>query len=597
MERGGKRQLDYLIRNALIVDGTGRPPFAGDVALKHGLIAAVGDPVDPSGATRVIDGSDCILTPGFIDVHTHYDGQATWDDLLDPSSSHGVTTLVMGNCGVGFAPMRAGSRDALIDLMEGIEDIPGAVLTEGIAWGEWESFPQYLDFLDRRRFSLDVAAQIPHGALRLYVMGDRGARNEDATADDIREMAELTREAMEAGAVGLSSSRTQFHRSRRADLPPPGTYASSEEMTALAMAMADSGRGVLEVIPSGSIGTGEGKLDEYSNPLAEAQFFAQISHRTGVPVTFSTAQVPSAPNYWRDVLRYTVEANQRGAKLRPQIASRGVTVLHGLTGHHLFMHRPAYKRIAHLELAERVAKMREPACKQTILRDADDPMSVPDQVMNGLFRRSLGEPMLFPMGSPVDYEPAPETSISARIAASNADAESLLYDTLVEDGGRAFHMVLAANYVDGNLNATHQMILEPATVIGLGDGGAHVTFICDASYTTQALSHWAKRRTRGPLMSVENVVAKLTSVNADLYGMKDRGRIARGLRADINLINLDQLAVLPPYIVKDLPAGGSRLLQDASGYRATFVAGCMTRCNGEDTGQRPGRLLRSTRLS
>jgi N-acyl-D-aspartate/D-glutamate deacylase len=460
--------------------------------------------------------------------------------------------------------MRVGSRDALIDLMEGIEDIPGAVLTEGIAWGEWESFPQYLDFLDRRRFSLDVAAQIPHGALRLYVMGDRGARNEDATAEDIREMAELTREAMKAGAVGLSSSRTQFHRSRRADLPPPGTYASSEEMTALATAMADSGRGVLEVIPSGSIGTGEGKLDEYSNPLAEAQFFAQISHRTGVPVTFSTAQVPSAPNYWRDVLRYTVEANQRGAKLRPQIASRGVTVLHGLTGHHLFMHRPAYKRIAHLELAERVAKMCEPACKQAILRDADDPMSVPDQVMNGLFRRSLGEPMLFPMGSPVDYEPAPETSISARIAASNADAESLLYDTLVEDGG---------------------------------DGGAHVTFICDASYTTQALSHWAKRRTRGPLMSVENVVAKLTSVNADLYGMKDRGRIAPGLRADINLINLDQLAVLPPYIVKDLPAGGSRLLQDASGYRATFVAGCMTRCNGEDTGQRPGRLLRSTRLS
>lgn len=583
--------MDFLIRHATIADGTGSPLYRADIAISNGMITEIGPDLRAPGA-EIIDADQCLVTPGFVDVHTHYDGQVTWDDALEPSASHGITTLIMGNCGVGFAPMKGRDREALIDLMEGVEDIPGTALAEGMPEGSWETFPEYLDFLGRRSYAMDVGAHLPHGALRFYVMGERGARNEEATAEDLAAMTSLTRQAMDAGALGLSTSRTAFHRSRSADEPMPGTYASAEEIAALVEAVAASGRGVIEMIPSGATGEGGGTLNEYSNPLAEATFFGELSKRTGVPVTFTTAQVPGDPGYWRDVLSYTAAANMDGARLRPQIAARAATILHGLAGYHMFTHRPTYQAIAHLDLSARVAEMRKPEIRQAILSETDMPMSVPVQIINDIFRRALVEPTLFPMGTPVDYEPAADASVAARINRCGRSPEAVVYDTLLEDDGCAFYMNLSANYVDGNLDAVGEMIRDPATIIGLGDAGAHVTFICDASNTTFALSHWARRRSRGPQLPIEAVVAKLTSVNADLYGLRDRGRIAVGMRADVNVIDLDRLAVMPPRMVYDLPSGGGRLVQDATGYVATFVAGEMTRRNDADTGRRPGRILR-----
>jgi N-acyl-D-aspartate/D-glutamate deacylase len=584
--------MDYIIRNASIIDGTGRPGFIGDVAIKDGLIAAVGGHVSDDVA-NIIDATGCIATPGFIDVHTHYDGQVTWDDAIEPSSSHGVTTLILGNCGVGFAPMRAGDRDRLVDLMEGIEDIPGTALFEGVPWGEWETFPEYMDFLGQRSYALDIGAQVPHGALRFYVMGERGVRNEPATEEDVRLMASITFDAMTAGALGFSSSRTVIHRSLREDLPTPGTFADENELWALMDAVARSGRGVVEIIPSGVAGKGRGVLDESSDPVAEAELYADLSRRTGVPVTFITLQSPGAPHYWREVLNYVTTANREGARLNPQVSFRAITLLHGLGSYHLFMHRPTYRKIAHLSLPDRVAEMRKKDVKHAILAEADGPGQVHDQFLVTLFRRGLIEPFLYPMGSPVDYEPAPETSIAARIRSTGADPEGLLYDTLLENDGKSYCMALLANYVDGNLDAAREMLLHPSAVVGLGDAGAHVTYVCDASNTTFALSHWGVQRTRGARIPIETIVQKLTSVSADLYGLADRGRIECGLRADLNVIDLERLSVMPPYVVHDLPAGGSRLLQEAKGYVATFVAGEITRRDGIDTGRRPGRLVRS----
>lgn len=363
--------------------------------------------------------------------------------------------------------------------------------------------------------------------------------------DDIRRMASITREAIEAGALGFTSSRTVIHRSHRENLPTPGTYADKGELLALTEAATANGKGVVGIIPSGVAGGPGGTLDEYSDPMAEAQLYADLSRRTGATITFTTLQSTVASDYWRDVLDYATEANKSDAHLRPQIAPRAVTVLHGLGSNHLFMLRPTYKKIAHLPLAERVAEMRKPEIREAILSEADSPGFTNDELNVALFRCGFQEPLLYPMGSPVDYEPSPDTSLASRIATTGSDPEELLYDTLLEDEGKAYYMALLANYVDGNLDAAGEMLVHPATVVGLSDAGAHVTFVCDASNITFSLIHWAARRTRGPRIPLEQVVAKLSSINADLYGLSDRGRIKPGLRADPNIINLDQLAVLP----------------------------------------------------
>ena len=583
--------MDYVIRGGSILDGTGRAAYQADIGIKDGMIAAI-EPTIDAPAAKVIDAAGHLVTPGFIDVHTHFDGQATWDDGLEPSASHGVTTVVMGNCGVGFAPMRLADRDVLIDLMEGVEDIPGTALTEGIPAGQWESFAEYLDFLDKRSYALDISAQVAHGPLRFYVMGDRGARNEDATAEDIAQMAVLTQEAMEAGAVGLSTSRTVFHSSISNE-PVPGTFASEEELLALTNAVKASKRGIVQAILSGSIGTAGGAIADESEPRAETRLFAEISKKTGVTVTFTVAENPDDIEWWRDVLAITKEENGKGASLRPMVAPRAIMFLQGLTIYHLFMNRPTYKAMAHLPLAERVAKMRAADVKATILAEKDDPMADQVQAVMHFFRRGFEFSNMFPMTEPVDYEPHPSESIAAMIERTGIDGEDLLYDLLLKDEGQAIYMHLAANYFHGDLAATHEMLVDENSVIGLSDAGAHVTLICDGSNTTFALSHWSTRRSRGPRIPLEELVAKLTAKNADLYQFADRGRLLPGLRADINVIDLDVLAVKPPRIVKDLPAGGSRLVQDAQGYLATFVAGRMTRFRDEDTGERPGRLVRS----
>ena len=585
--------MDYVIRGGTVVDGTGSPAFTADIGIRDGKIAAVGARIDAAGAT-VIDAAGHLVTPGFIDIHTHYDGQATWDSAMEPSSSHGVTTLIMGNCGVGFAPMRAADRDTLIDLMEGVEDIPGTALSEGMPIGKWETFPEFLDYLDSREFALDVGGYIPHGPLRFYVMGERGARDEDATAEDIAEMARLTREAVAAGAVGLSTSRTVFHRSRQNDTPVPGTYASKTELLALAQAVADSGKGIVQVIPAGTVGDGGGALVEASGTREEVAMFAEISRQTGVPVTFSLAQLPNDPTCWRDALDLSAQANITGANLRPQIAPRSVTILQGLSIYHYFQFRPSYQAIAHLPLADRVAAMRRPEVKRAILDELDAPMPTLMQALMYFYKLGMERPGMYLMGNPVDYEPCSDKGVSALIATSGEDPQSFLYDLLVDHDGKDIYMHLLANYVDGNLDACHDMLTDPNAIVGLGDGGAHANFICDASNTTFLLSHWARHRTRGAKLPVEQVVAKLTSDPADFYELADRGRIVPGLRADLNVINLDRLAVMPPVLVQDLPAGGVRLLQEASGYRATFVNGRLTRQDGIDTGERPGRLVRSS---
>ena len=570
---------DLLIKSGSVVDGTGSAARHADIAIDDGLITAIEESIT-APARRTIDAAGAIVAPGFVDVHTHYDGQATWDDCLDPSASHGTTTVVTGNCGVGFAPVRPGEQDGLIQLMEGVEDIPGTALHEGIDWN-WESFPEYLDLLDSKRWSMDVGAQIAHGALRGYVMGDRGVRNEAATADDIFEMAKLTTEALDAGALGFTTSRILGHQSINGD-PVPGTFATEDEVFAIGRAMQPSGA-VFELVPGGSVGQAGLALGSNEAHLeSELDWMNRLSRETGLPITFLIVEFVEDPDTWRRVMEYVAQANAKGARLYPQTASRPAGVLLSWQSNHLFQRRPSYLRLADLPLRQRLDALRRPEVRAAILGEENAP-PLSDSI-NDAMHLLIGQNIenVFPLGNPVNYEPKPETSVAADARRKGIDVEAHMYDLMMAEDGQAILIMPSLNFARGNCDAIHDLMADENSIIGLADGGAHCQLICDASSTTHLLTYWARDR-QGPRLPLEYLVKKQCADTAALYGLSDRGLLAPGKRADINVIDFDNLSLGLPYAVNDLPAGGLRFLQPASGYIATLVKGEVTREQDEDT--------------
>ena len=585
--------LDYVITGGTIVDGSGAPPTTGDVGVRDGVIVSVGEAITEA-ARETIDADGAIVTPGWVDVHTHYDGQVSWDDVMDPSAGNGATTIVMGNCGVGFAPVRPGGEQSLIELMEGVEDIPGTALHEGIEWGRWESFPEYMDYIGGRQYSLDIGAQVAHGAVRYYVMGERGSENEDATADDIATMAALVGEAVEAGAVGFSTSRTIGHRSLWG-APVPGTFAPVHELVAIAQAMGRTGKGVFEMIPAGTVGKLDGLGGERFTPHEEFALMEQVATQGGRPVTFTLVQSPDYDqNLWREILDMTAHANASGARMHPQVSSRPIGFVTGLSSYHAFQRRPTYMALARLPLSERVKEMAKAEVKAAILSEADVPVAEPGSMAN-LFRLfQMAAPMIYPLADPVDYEPTMDQMLGAQMAATGREPLDVLYDFLLEGEGTAMGALMGSNDIAERQEVLREMLVHPDTVTGLSDAGAHVTLICDATMPTTQLTYWVRDRQRGERLPLEFIVAKQTANNARLYGFHDRGLLAPGKRADINVIDLERLTVAPPKAHHDLPAGGTRLIQPVHGYLATMVKGEVTRRHDADTGARPGTLVRST---
>jgi N-acyl-D-amino-acid deacylase len=584
--------FDTIIKGGTIVDGLGGTPFVGDIAFRDGVIAEVGGTVD-GPAHEILDAGGAIVTPGWVDVHTHYDGQVSWDTELAPSSHNGATTVVMGNCGVGFAPVKPGQEKTLIELMEGVEDIPGTALYEGIEWGQWESFPEYMNYIGDREYAIDVAAQIPHGAVRYYVMGERGKQNKDATAEDIEAMAAIVGEAVEAGAVGFSTSRTIGHRSLWGT-EVPGTFAPEEELTAIAGAMGKLGKGVFEMIPAGTVGKLEHMGGERTTPQQEFEMMRNISISSGRPVTFTLIQSPDyEPDLWRKTLVMAKEANDNGAQLYPQVPSRLIGYLTGLSSYHPFMRKPTYlDRLAKLPLGERIEAMRDPEIKAALLSEKENKHEAPGSMENISALLGRGAAILYPLHDPVDYEAGIEETIGSLAKAEDRDPLEYLYDWMLEDGGKRFCSLSAANLPKG-LEVLRELLEHSETVTGLSDAGAHVTLICDATMPTTQLSYWARDRKKGERLPLEFLVQKQTARNAALYGFKDRGSLEVGKRADINVIDFDNLSVASPVAYKDLPAGGTRVMQPVTGYLATYCNGVKIRKNDRDTGARPGRLARS----
>ncbi|MEY3361671.1 MAG: hypothetical protein RL531_1390 [Actinomycetota bacterium] len=570
---------DLVITGGLLVDGTGSTPRRADVAVTDGIITEVADVGTLAGtlARETIEADGLIVTPGFVDVHTHYDGQVTWDPLLSPSSWHGVTTVVMGNCGVGFAPAAPDRHDWLIQLMEGVEDIPGAALSEGIRW-EWESFPEYLDAVDRAPKVLDVGAQIPHGAVRAYVMGERGARNEPATPADIDAMAAIVRDAISAGALGFSTSRTIAHMAIDGE-PVPGTFAAEDELFGLGRALAEVGGGIFELAPAGALG------EDLAAPDREMDWMRRLGAACGRPISFAMTQNDHDPGAYRRMLDLATDAARAGAAVHPQVAGRPVNLLLGLQTFHPFAYCPSWGPIGILPLAARVERMRDPEVRRTLVAEAREP----DEVM----RQFLDPARAFPLTDPPDYEPPASASIAAIAARTGREPMDVFYDAVIADDGRAFVMRPLLNFTEGNLDAVREMLLHPTTTWGLGDGGAHAGTTCDASTPTTMLTHWGRDRADG--IPLEVVVEKMTARTAALYGLGDRGRVLPGLRADLNVIDHDHLTLHAPEMVHDLPAGARRFVQRASGYVATIVRGRVTMREGVETGARPGALIRGAR--
>jgi len=565
---------DLVIRGGTIVDGTGAAPFAGDVAIQADRIVAVGD-IDGVGETE-IDAAGKLVTPGFVDIHTHYDGQVIWSHTLSPSSHHGVTTVVMGNCGVGFAPCRPDDRERLIELMEGVEDIPEIVMAEGLTW-EWESFPEYLDVIAGRSYDVDIAAQLPHSALRLYVMGSRAVAREPSTAEDNEEMAKLAREAMAAGAIGFGTSRTLQHRTGGGDIIP--TYGSSEaELSAIASGMREAGHGVIELAMD---------LTDVEREFELLRNVAKASDRT---ISFGLAQLPDDPGSWRVALGEAARSKDKGLSIRAQVTPRGIGML---LGHELtcnpFSFCPGYRALDDLPFDAKIAKLREPETRARILSEPLGEANSPalERVRPRLRRFEA----MFPFGDPPNYEPAPETALSRLATASGVTPEELAYDLMLENDGRGMLYLPSANYVDYSLDPVREMLIDDNAVLGLGDGGAHCGSICDASYPTFMLEYWTRDRKRGTL-SVPWTIRALTSVPADVVGLHDRGRIALGLKADLNVIDYDRIHLHAPRVAYDFPGGGRRLTQEADGFDATILSGVVTYRHGEATGILPGQLIR-----
>jgi len=577
---------DLVIRGGKIADGTGQDTFTADIAVRDGKITEVGQ-VDGEAA-REINADGRLVTPGFVDIHTHYDAQATWDPHLLPSGWHGVTTAVVGNCGVGFAPAKRDQHQMLIELMEGVEDIPGAALSEGIKW-DWETFPEYLDALDRAPLAVDVGTHVPHGSVRTYVMGERGARNEAATAQDIQEMAAIVKEGIQAGALGFSTSRTMGHTALNGE-PVPGTFAAEDELFGIGRTLGELGTGVFELAGAGAAGDIGG--DAIDSALKEIDWMQRLSKEIERPVSFAMLQFDSAPNQWRELVEICQKSHAQGADVLAQFAPRPFGIL---TGHQTeanqFLSRPAYLEIKDLPLPERVKRMKDPASRARILG--------PERDASAGFGSMLDNPdmlkKIFPLGDPPDYEPGPEQSIWAIAQREGKAADEVLYDFMLRDEGKELLLLTFFNYSDGNLDLMHELFNNERAVVSLGDGGAHCGVICDASLQTFMLTHWARDRKRGPTIGLEHAVRAMTHDTAAVYGLNDRGVIAPGYKADFNVIDFENLSLRRPEMVFDLPGGARRLIQKSTGYDATIVSGEIVMQNGETTAARPGQLLRGAR--
>lgn len=593
--RGSRRSIDLggdmfdlVIRNGTIVDGTGRARVVGDVAVRDGRLEQVGGTVAGAGR-REFDATGLVITPGFVDTHTHFDGQITWDDLLEPSASHGVTTIVTGNCGVGFAPVVPERREQLVQLMEGVEDIPGVAMTEGMTW-DWVTYPDYLDALDTRAWSMDVGTQITHGALRVWVMGDRAVGDTTPTRAEVDQMAELVAEAVRAGALGFSTSRTFSHRAPDGNFVP-GTFATADELWPIAAAASAAGRVVFQLAPLGTTS------QDPEEVLKELDWMRRLSLEFGIVVSPVLAQIPTNPGLYREVLDGALAARAEGAVVIPQVSAKSQGLLLGLLTSHAFMRRPTFLRLRDRHQDDHqslVAELRRPEVRAAILAEEDLPLTgALFEGIAGFAQNAAG--IIFPITEQVDAEPAADMSVAALASAKGVTPLEVMYDLMLEQDGRALLMAAINNYGGGSLDGVHDMLTHPASVIGLSDAGAHCGLLVDASMPTMLLTHWVRDRTRGPRITLEAAVRMQTSETADLYGLGDRGRLLPGLRADINIIDLDRLRLLPPEVRHDLPAGSRRLVQRAEGYRATIVAGTVTRENDADTGERPGRLIRGAR--
>ena len=569
---------DIVIRGGTLADGTGGALIEGDIAIKDGRIAALGK-LAGKGAEE-IDARGKLVTPGFVDVHTHYDGQLTWADRMTPTSSHGVTTIVTGNCGVGFAPCKPEDRDNMIRLMEGVEDIPEVVLAAGLPWN-WQTFPDFLDALDARAYDVDVSVLLPHSPMRVFAMGQRAVDLEPATEEDRRQMRAITREAMEAGAIGFATSRNVYHKTSDGKNVP--CFKSEEaEIREIAMGMADAGRGTLQAV-----------LITENQCLEDFERFHRVAKETGRPLTYTLLSTNEAPDLWRDVMRSVERDRAQGHLITPQVFNRPVGVIFGLDSNFSpFIHNIYYlEHLAPLPFEQRVTAMRRPEVKAALLAAG----STHDGSMLASAVQDYGQ--LYAMENPMNYEPEPAMSVAGIATARGTSPDEVLYEMVMAQDGRGKVMLASMNYSRHNLDHAREMLDRGDTVLSLGDGGAHCGIICDASYPTTALMHWARDRTRGPRIALEKIVKKLTSETAALYGFADRGRLAYGLKADINIIDFDNLTMGPPEVVQDLPGNGTRLVQPPKGFDLTMVSGAITLRDDVATDALPGRLVRSGSLA
>jgi len=562
---------DVIIRGGTVIDGTGAPATKADVAINGRVISAIGDNLGP--AREEIDATGLLVTPGWVDIHAHYDGQLTWDPYVTPAGWSGTTTVVVGNCGVGFAPVRPDQHDFLIQLMEGVEDIPGAALAEGISW-EWETFPEYLDALERRSFAIDIGTQVPHGAVRAYVMGE-GANVKEAGPDDIRKMAEIVKEGLEAGALGFSTSRTTLHRAKDGQVVP-GTYAASDELFEIGRTLGHVGHGVFQL-------AGDYVPEEY-----EIGWMKALGREINKRILFSMVQSAGDPDQWRRLLQAAKEDSAEGGYLTPMIAPRPVGLLLGFESSvDPFLLHPGFVALHGLSVDQRRAALRTPEVRESILNNAPD-FSKADGLL-AMF--TIGFEQMFPLGEKPNYEPAPEESIAARAEKKGCTPQELLYDIMTSETGNLIYLPMLG-YVDRNLDATSELMRHPNSIYGLADGGAHCGLISDASIPTFLLTHWARDRTRGARIAIEELVENQTRRTAECYGLNDRGVIAVGMKADINVIDFDKLEIHEPKMTYDLPAEGKRFLQKITGYHATLCSGQVIYRDGEPTGNLPGKLIR-----
>ena len=565
--------FDLIIKNGTLVDGSGSKSKPGNIAIKNGIIAAIGN--FSGKANEVIDATNLVVTPGFVDIHTHYDGQAIWDSQLKPSSIHGVTTVVMGNCGVGFAPCKPEDRVKLVELMEGVEDIPAPVMHEGLNW-QWETFEEYIKALEKNKLDIDICALLPHAALRVYVMGERAIKHEVATKEDMQTMRKLAKEAVEAGAFGFSTSRTISHKSLKGEYTPT-LRAHEDELTAIAMGLSDAGSGFMEIV------------SDWNEPDPETEFevLKRIVKKSGRPVVFSCTQRHDRPHFWEDLMSMARQAQKEGLPIRPVVTPRPIGLLLGLNGsQNPFSGTDTYKSISNLPLDRRVIEMRKDEIKNKIL--SEDPIK---GCTFPLINR-IGYTQMYRFGSPPNYNPKPEESIEAMAKEKGVSAAELAYEILIENDGNNFIYAPLVNYADHTFGVCKKMLDDKNAIMGLGDGGAHVGFILDAGYPTWLISYWSVKK---KAYSMEETVRRLTSDTANAAGLNDRGLLKVGLKADINIIDWENVGSSDPFMTQDLPAGGKRLMQHTQGYVTTIVSGKVTYKNGEFTKERPGTVVKSVK--